>query len=308
MSDTSSSRPIVLKFGGTSVGTPGTLRIVPSIVRSLHPSAPIVIVASAAAGLTDHLSRAADSGILWEARRYLTRRYDHLAGAVLSTLGQRRYHDDVQSIYAAWESTFSSIEPAPLDPVRRDHVLSFGERLSVPLVAQLLREHGFDAVPVEATQLLMTSGEAGRATVLYEPTRSAVQAWYATVPVGTIPVVTGFIGESPQGQITTVGRGGSDYSAACLAAALDAQAVHRWTDTQGIFTADPNRDPSAKRIVCISLDQANVLTSAGKFGMHPSAVEPLLPNRIPLHIRSTFEPEAPGTLLDPTSGVMEIAP
>jgi aspartate kinase len=187
-----------------------------------------------------------------------------------------------------------------LTPRARDSIASLGERLSVPLVAAGLQQSGVASEPIEATEVVVTDSYHGAADPLMDMTRKRCHArLLPLLQQGVVPVVTGFIGATPEGVLTTLGRGGSDYSATILGAALDADEVLIWTDVDGLLTADPRLVPGASTIREISYREAAELAHFGAKVLHPKTVRALMQCGIPLWIRNTFAPERPGTKITP---------
>ncbi len=289
----------MLKFGGTSVGRSDRICQVVRIVCQAAATHRVVVVASAASEVTDTLAQALDTPStpfsVWY--QYLFTRYGLLAQNVLDEEHRRRYTntlvDTLGQLQKAWEADRRDQDEGAF----RDLVLAAGERLSVPLLALALEEAGLDAEPIDASVLIRTDSGYGAATVDQGRTRQKIESWYKGLGAHTIPVVTGFIGADAEGQTTTLGRGGSDYTASLLAAFLGAKVLERWTDVEGLYTADPSIDPDATPINFLTMERAHSWNEAGKLGMHAHTLEPLLASGIPLHVRSTFAPESPGTLL-----------
>ena len=292
----------MLKFGGTSVGTPGTLRQIVALVERAATTGDVVVVISAASGVTDNLLQAVDTVAAGthtpdEWTRRLDERHTALAAAVLRD--EARYRLFMHVHLEALRRTLDRIAAGGITQALRDEALATGERLSVPLLTAALHEQGLSAIATDATQLVRTDTRHGAAGVLLETTYAQIRHWYAALPEHTVPVVTGFIGATEDGAITTLGRSGSDYSAALLAAALHADVLERWTDVDGLYTDDPRRHATARRLDRLALDQAQTWNRAGRLGMHSTALEPLVEATIPLHVRSTRSPDAPGTWILP---------
>ena len=187
-----------------------------------------------------------------------------------------------------------------LTPRARDCISSLGERLSAPLVAAVLAESGVVSECIEATELVVTDSYYGGAEPWMDLTReSCEQRLHPLLQQGIVPVVTGFIGATEEGVLTTLGRGGSDYSATILGAALDADEVIIWTDVDGLLTADPRLVPGACTISEISYREAAELAYFGARVLHPKTLRPVMQRGIPLRICNTFEPEKPGTQITP---------
>jgi aspartate kinase len=173
--------------------------------------------------------------------------------------------------------------------------------MSVPLLALALREGGIDAEPFDAAPLVRTDESVGQAQVDVDETYRLVRSWYGGLDHEIIAVVTGFVGATKDGQVTSLGRGGSDYSAALLACALKAEALERWTDVDGLYTWDPRKRCGARRLATIVLSDAVAWNHAGRLGMHRRALDPIVAASIPVYVRSTFLPERPGTVILPAA-------
>ncbi|MEM1093445.1 MAG: aspartate kinase [Bacteroidota bacterium] len=299
----------VMKFGGTSVGTIDRVQHLVTLVREALGTHRVVVVASALSGVTDTLVALIDSRTWTERVQYLKwmhERHRNFAVLLLHGAPLRSYLDELEEHLRVLRDRLAVHGDAALSPQLHDEVLAIGERLSVPLMARILSKAGVLARPVDATRLIRTDATYQNAAVDLATTYRQVTSWYAALPAGVVPVVTGFLGATSEGHPTTLGRGGSDYSAALLAAALNAAVLERWTDTNGIYTADPRVDPEAKRIATIVLREAAAWNHAGRIGMHRKALDPLVTAGIPVHVRSTREPSKAGTQILP-SGVQAIS-
>jgi aspartate kinase len=185
----------------------------------------------------------------------------------------------------------------------RDHVASLGEHLSANILAAVLRERGVRAQAVSATQLIVTDDNFGAAAPLMEQTRQRLrQRVRPLVERGVIPVVTGYVAATGDGVTTTLGRGGSDYSAAIIGAGLDADEVWVWSDVDGILTADPNIVPQARTLIELSYAEAADLAYFGADVLHPKTIRPVVASGIPLRILNSFNPTHPGTLIVESPG------
>jgi aspartate kinase len=183
-----------------------------------------------------------------------------------------------------------------LTPRTLDLVSSLGERLSAPIVAAAIAALGTPSEPIEATKLIVTDGFYGNAEPIIDLTRQRCEALLRPLlQKGVVPVVTGFIGASQEGALTTLGRGGSDYSATILSAALKADEAIIWTDVDGVLTADPRLIPEARTIPEISYREAAELAYFGAKVLHPKTLRAVMPQEIPVWIRNSFAPEKPGT-------------
>jgi aspartate kinase len=192
------------------------------------------------------------------------------------------------------------LHSAPADT--RDSFLAHGERIAVAVVAAALSARGLPALACDARDVVRTDDRFGRAQPdLLETRRRAVLNLAPLLSAGTIPVVGGFIGSAPDGRTTTLGRGGSDYSAAILGAALDAAAVEIWTDVDGMMTTDPRVVAEARRIETISFDEASELAYFGARVLHPLTLVPSIERGIPVRVRNSRRPDAPGTEIRSTA-------
>jgi aspartate kinase len=299
------NRPIkVMKFGGTSVGAAERLRRIVEIVQGSVLTHRVVVVASAANGVTDLLVSAwdaagkgeSDPDALYDA---LYNRYYALASEILSPAGVSTYEPALRQVLSALVEIFEGMKLEGQLPPFRDALLAVGERASVPLVAQAIHEAGVEAEPFDAAVLIRTDDHHGQANVDLERTSQQVRRWFQKLAPGSVAVVTGFIGGTANGAVTTLGRGGSDYSAALFASALKAEVLERWTDVDGIYTDDPRKNQNARRLACIVLEEAWSWNQAGKLGMHRKALDPLVVAGIAVHVRCTATPDHPGTLILP---------
>jgi aspartate kinase len=183
-----------------------------------------------------------------------------------------------------------------ITPRGMDTIVSLGERLNARIVSAALRHQNLASQAVDATELIVTDDSFQSAIPLMEETRQQTRSVLLPIlETGTIPVVTGFIGASISGVTTTLGRGGSDYSAAILGDCLDAAEVWTWTDVDGVMTADPRVVPNTRSIPEISFNEISELAYFGAKVLHPKTIRPIMERDIPLWVKNTFNPEYPGT-------------
>lgn len=185
-----------------------------------------------------------------------------------------------------------------LTPRSMDAIASFGERLSTLILAESLEERGIPAQLMDARQCIITDDNFTRAAPQFDLTDAAIRE--QLVPVvksGRVPVLQGFIGSTRNGVTTTIGRGGSDYSAAILGATLDAYDIQIWTDVDGIMTTDPRMVPEARRVKVISFDEAAELAYFGARVLHPATILPAVRKKIPVHVLNSYKPNQEGTLI-----------
>jgi bifunctional aspartokinase / homoserine dehydrogenase 1 len=299
---------MVMKFGGTSVGSIASIERVIEIVRSAARDNIVVVVVSAMSGVTDRLIEAAAlsesgdreqvAGILKE----LGTQHDSVTRALIpSSVARDRVTEKLHEILHEGDHLCQgTILLRELTMRARDAISSLGERLSAPLVAAALAARGLASEAIEATELVVTDSYHGASEPLMELTRERCAARLRPLlRQGVIPVVTGFIGATQEGVVTTLGRGGSDYSATIVGAALDADAVIIWTDVDGVLTADPRLVSNARTIPEISYREAAELAYFGAKVLHPKMLRPVIQSEIPVWIRNTFKPERPGTKITP---------
>ncbi len=304
-------RPVtrcVLKFGGTSVGSPAALQSVVGIVdRSVRETA-VVVVVSAVAGITDKLEWVVTTAARREQAPVTL--VEAIAGPNVALARQfagphagDRAVTAVRGLATGLSARLDAIAAAGEGaPALRDAVLATGERMAVVVVTAALRAAGLDAFGCDATELIRTDASFGEARVDLPSTRQQTRARLGPVPRWTVPVVTGFIGATPTGDTTILGRGGSDYSAALLGWALDVDRVEIWSDVDGIMTADPRVVRGARTLQRLSYREAAALAEAGARVLHPRTLQPLERAGIPVVIRNTFRPEAPGTRVGRETG------
>ena len=298
----------VMKFGGTSVGDASCISRAAEIIVEAAGDYRCVAVVSAMSGVTNRLIEAANhacAGNAVEATMVLEAlRMQHeaaLAALIPREEERQKISRKVGEVLAEGrrlcEGTALLRE---LTPRTLDAVSSLGERLSAPLVAAAVKEAGAACEAVEATELIVTDAFHGGAEPQMELTRKKSQVRVsALLEKGIVPVVTGFIGATIEGQLTTLGRGGSDFSATILGAALDAEEVIIWTDVDGVLTADPRLVPEARTIPVISYREAAELAYFGAKVLHPKTLNPVVQAAIPVWIRNSFAPKKPGTKITP---------
>jgi aspartate kinase len=298
---------IVMKFGGTSLGNGEAIKRAADIVcGTLKDKEEAVVVVSAMSGVTDALLSAATSAAQGDGETFrrtrwvLSDRHRLAMTEAISDEGARlQLMEEVEALLSDFESLCHSIcILGELTARGSDAVASLGERLMVRIFAAALRENGVRAKAVEATEVIVTNGQHGSASPLMDETREMAQArLLPLLAEGVTPVVTGFIAATQDGVTTTLGRGGSDYTAAILGACLDAEEVWIWTDVDGVMTADPRVVPEARTLPEISYAEAAELSYFGAKVLHPKTILPAVEQGIPLRIVNTFNPSHPGTLI-----------
>lgn len=293
---------VVMKFGGTSVEDSAAIRRVTRIVRSRAHERPVVVV-SAMARVTDQLlwlGEAASTGRLSaaiEALLPLRLRHDQAAGRLVAASDYVRLQRELDREFDRLEALLHDVATEGLlTPQKKDELVSYGERLSSMIVVAAFQRAGLNAVLVDARDCIITDATHTKAAPLWEETNQRLQDLVRPlVEEGCIPVLGGFLGATREGVPTTLGRGGSDYSAAIVGAGLDAARIEIWTDVDGIMTADPRLCPEARSVAVMSFDEAAELAHFGAKVLHPATVAPAKLKNIPVWILNSRRPEARGT-------------
>jgi aspartate kinase len=300
---------LVMKFGGTSVGTASAMAQAVEIVRqSLADWPRTVVVTSALSGVTDLLllsasqAAAGDLETLGQAEARLRAcHHDLLAALVRDPARRAGVGQEVDRLAAGFLSLCRAIAVlGETTPRALDAVASLGERMSVLVLAAALQDVGVAAQAVEATRLIRTDSQFQSAHPQIPATVENTRRELGPIlSAGGVPVVTGFIAANEAGIVTTLGRGGSDYSAALLGAALPAQEVWIWTDVDGVMSADPRLIPAARALPELSYREVAELAYFGAKVVHPKTILPVIEAGIALRICNTFNPAHPGTRLVP---------
>ena len=298
---------LVMKFGGTSVGTPDAMSQAAQIVIAARQDWPrLVVVASALTGVTnlllDSASQAAKGGLgsLYTAEGQLRGWHYAIADALISDAARRvQVKQDIDHLIGCFLSLCQAIAVlGETTPRALDAVAGLGERMSVRLLAAILESRGLAAQFVEATQLIVTDTHFQAAHPDFNATtRQTRQVLDPILAQGRVAVVTGFIAANAEGVITTLGRGGSDYSAAILGAVLPSDEVWIWSDVDGVMSADPRLVSQARTIPQLTYREISELAYFGAKVVHPKTIRPVIEAGIGLLIRNTFNPQHPGTRL-----------
>ncbi|MTB51982.1 bifunctional aspartate kinase/homoserine dehydrogenase I [Lewinella sp. W8] len=303
----------VLKFGGSSVARPERILGIIDILKDYYASGDhFTVVFSAFGGVTDSLiemSQLAAAG-------------DDRYGASFSAFAKRHQQAIVELLPEGPLRTETATQMRKSHEVLKnllygiflvreastrtmDYVLSFGERSSAYIIAQTLVQSGIPAEFLDARKIIKTDKKFGSATVNFEKSYVKIREYYAEHP--KVQVVTGFIASAKGGLTTTLGRGGSDYTASLLAAGLRADAIEIWTDVSGVLTADPRRVKKAFTIPKLTYAEAMEMSHFGAKVIYPPTLMPALHQRIPLYIKNTFEPDFPGTKVSEESSLDDVA-
>ena len=301
-------KTIVMKFGGTSVATGESIRRVAKIVAdSIEKEYRVVVVVSALAGITNQLGEEANQAKkkgekqIQEFTRKLIE--EHVATAMKAIENkniQKKVEQVIKKTVNALEKVLTGIcYVGEITPKSKDYVMSFGERLSAPIIWGALQDLKLQTQCFTGKEAgIVTDENFGEATPLMNVTAHQVKGRLEPLlERNVVPVVTGYIAATQDGVVTTLGRGGSDYTATILSVALAADEVWIWTDVDGIMTTDPKIVPSAKMLPQLSYGEAAEMAIFGAKAMHPSALEPVIEARIPVRIRNVFNPKNHGTLI-----------
>lgn len=320
---------LVMKFGGTSVGTAEAIAQVIEIVRSAQKDWPrLVVVASALSGVTNLLLECAsisENGInqvnerlsvtsvskIDSARRIMVEKHTAIADALIRDARSKALVlSEIDGLLDEFSSLCKAIAVlGEASPRALDAVAGLGERMSVRLLAAALEDSGIAAQAVDATRLIVTDDRYQNAHPDLNATRVNTQAvLFPLFGQAIVPVVTGFIAATPKGVTTTLGRGGSDYSAGILGAALPADEVWIWTDVDGVMSADPRAVPEARAIPELSYREIAELAYYGAKVLHPKTIRPVVEAGIGLRICNTFNPSHPGTWLIADRRAVDLGP
>jgi aspartate kinase len=295
---------IVMKFGGTSVGSAERIAQAAQLaVNTASQGHQAVVVTSAMSKVTDTLITAARQAATghWDpkVKHDLFDRHKAVADALLA--GDPARHaavlDTLRQRLDRFEKLCYGLSMVhELTPRLLDAISGTGEILAAPLVAAAIAARGRSSYAIDATDLIVTTDQFGGAEPLIDETRAKTRGQLeASIAKGEIPVVTGFIGATADGVMTTLGRGGSDYSASIIGAALDANEVWIWTDVDGVMTANPTEVPEARTLSEISYSEASELAYYGAKVLHYKTILPAFRQRIPVRILNSFNPAHPGT-------------
>jgi len=298
-----------MKFGGTSMGSADRIRIAASICEEQHKQRPVVAVVSAMSKVTDLLldtlkhAEGGDSAGVERNLASLTERHRDACTDLLEGALRAETQSVLDSIAAEFERIARGVLMLGERPPRSvDEAIAVGERLSSHLIAAFLRSRGVDALAVNAKEVVVTDAVFGNASPLLEPTREkALNLLKPAMESGKLPILTGFNGATLDGRPTTLGRGGSDFSASILASVLDAAELYIWTDVDGIMSADPRLVPNAKILDEITYREAAELAYNGAKVLHPRTLAPLMEKEIPIWSKNSFNLTYPGTRIVPAT-------
>lgn len=310
----------VLKFGGTSVKEPGIIKDVIKIVKTRAAEGPVVVTVSAFGGVTDTLITLADLAGRGESE--FKTAFSALEARCLATLSGLVSGAKLEKVLPDFQQLMGDLKGVlegcalvkDVSPKTLDYVLAFGERMSSFVIALAFEEAGIDTVLIDSREVIRTDATFGKAQVDFELTNTNIQAKLGQL--SGVAIVPGFIASDSTGRTTTLGRGGSDYTAAIYAGALDAKVLEIWTDVSGMMTADPRIVKQALPIPEISYKEAMELSHFGAKVMYLPALHPVMGKAIPIAVKNTFAPEDAGTIIkadldggqSPITGISSIRP
>jgi aspartokinase/homoserine dehydrogenase 1 len=300
----SSKRLLVMKFGGTSVGNAERFRQCANIVARAAKNGRVIVVVSAMAGVTDLIFKTIDAARRGEAAatKTLLQKFESVHRELIEDLFADAHKSAAESFTAEISTQLHSACQAlaalrsDISAQTADSLVALGERISAWVLARFLQQSGSQAEFVRAEEVIVTDNNFGNAAPDMEETRkSCTRVLLPLVERGVVPVVAGYSGANAQGKPTTLGRGGSDYSATILGAAASADEVWIWTDVDGVLTADPRICPDATTLPEISFAEAIELAYYGAKVIHPKAAYPAADAGFPVWIKNSFRPEVKGT-------------
>lgn len=299
------SKILVMKFGGTSVGSVEALTQAADIVLDHAPDwEGMVLVVSAMSGVTNTLISGTDAAVAGDDKTcdkimndLRKRHIDTLKQLPLSEGEFKEAETDIKQLCDDLETYYLGVRTLSEVTARgRDMIESYGERMNARIFSALLRAKGGKSQAIEATRLIVTDDHFQSASPIMEATQEKVQEVLPPLfSENILPVVTGFIAATQDGQLTTLGRGGSDYTASILGACLNAAEVWTWTDVDGVMTADPRVVKNARVIPTISYSEVSEMAYFGAKVLHPKTIRPIIERGIPLWVKNTFNPDFPGT-------------
>ncbi len=294
----------VMKFGGTSVGDEAAFLRVVKIVSDQIPKNPVVVV-SAMTKMTDALLHAfelARKNEPNEGFEYLLphfSRHENVAENFLDSKSRDFFKEELNLAKSDLSELLERVSLRSL-PVQllKDVIVSYGEQLSSRLLTEVFKANGINARHVDSRRLIITDDEHGAANPIWNETERIIQLELSPIIIdGEVPVMGGFIAASRSGETTTLGRGGSDFSAALVGAALRASELQIWTDVTGVLTTDPRIVSEARTLPVLSYEEAAELAYFGAKVLHPKTIQPAVDYKIPVRVCNTFEPEKIGTMV-----------
>lgn len=300
----SNLKPTVMKFGGTSVQDAEAFQRVTEIVTGEKENSPVVVT-SAMSKVTDALLNAFELAKKDEPQQALEslephfERHLEVSKQLISAEAQTRFSDELAKSKNELAEILQRVSRRSLPlQLLKDVVVAYGEQLSSRLLTEVCKANGLNARHADSRRLIMTDDEHGAANPLWNETERIVQLeLHSLINAGEIPVMGGFIAASRSGETTTLGRGGSDYSAALVGAALRAREIQIWTDVTGVLTTDPRLVPEAHTLPVLSYEEAAELAYFGAKVLHPKTIQPAVDFSIPVRVCNSHQPQERGTMI-----------
>ena len=307
---------LVMKFGGTSVGSAQAMRETAELIlRTQEQWGQVVVIASGMGSqpvkVTDLLLDGAYAAVRGDNQTYLSHagqlreiHFEAIDGLLLPEAERQQVLAENISFIDHYVALCDAVcVLGELSPRALDAIGGMGEQMSVRILAAYLRQMGHKAQAIDATTLIVTDSNFQNASPLFEQTGNKIKAAIRPLlQAGSIPIITGFIAADANGVTTTLGRGGSDFSASILGQALEAAEVWIWTDVDGVMSADPRFVPSARSIPVLNYREVSELAYFGARVLHPKTMRPCVESNIPLRIKNTFNPDHPGTVIVEANG------
>lgn len=298
---------LTMKFGGTSVGSPDAILQTTTIVKDyLEAGDSVVVVVSAMSGVTDLLLRSAKAAVEADKWTYMSineeirEKHEEVINRLIASSDERAVIlNEIRELLAGHMELCEAISILrEATPRISDAIVSFGERLSSRVIAKVLQHQGINAKQYDSSQYIVTNNKFQHAEPIWDATDARiVDRLLPDIESGITPIITGFIGSTPDGTITTLGRGGSDFSAAIFAAHVNSDELIIWTDVDGVMTTDPRIDQRARVLPYVSYQEVGELAFYGAKVLHPKTVQPIINRNIPMRVRNTFNPSHEGTLI-----------
>ena len=298
---------LTMKFGGTSVGSPKAIQQTATIIKdTLKNGDSVVVVVSAMSGVTDLLLRSAKAAEAGDKWTYLNineeireKHNEVIQNLIAPGDEQDAIASEVHDLLTAHMELCEAISILrEATPRISDAIVSFGERLSSRVIAKVLQHQGINAKQYDSSQYIVTNNNFQDAEPIWDATDTRIaDDLIPAIESGITPIITGFIGSTPDGTITTLGRGGSDFSAAIFAAYVNSDELIIWTDVDGVMTTDPRIDKRARVLPYVSYQEVGELAFYGAKVLHPKTVQPIINRNIPMRVRNTFNPSHEGTLI-----------
>ena len=304
----SNLKPTVMKFGGTSVQDAEAFQRVADIVTGEKENSPVVVT-SAMSKVTDALLNAFELAKKDEPQQAIEslephfERHVEVAKQLIGKEAQKRFFDELEKSKTELSEILLRVSRRSLPlQLLKDVIVAYGEQLSSRLLAEVCKANGLNARHADSRRLIITDDEHGSANPIWNETERIIQLeLHPLVNAGEIPVMGGFIAASRSGETTTLGRGGSDYSAALVGAALRAREIQIWTDVTGVLTTDPRICPEARTLKTLSYEEAAELAYFGAKVLHPKTIQPAVDFAIPVRVCNSHQPQERGTMILPQS-------